>query len=69
MLGIHTMTVFYIFLFKVSEEEEIPVHRFMLSCQSPVFRTMFQDPKFKENQTGRIIVKDVSHETLLALVK
>ena len=69
MLGIQIITVFYFLLFKVSEEKEIPVHRFMLSCQSPVFRTMFQDSKFKENQTGRVIVKDVSHETLLALVK
>ena len=41
----------------------------MLSSRSPVFKAMFQDDNYKENQTGQILVTDVEPEALLALVK
>ena len=55
--------------FQVCIGAEIPVHRFMLSCRSPVFKAMFQEDNYKENQTGEILVKDVEPEVMLALVK
>ena len=48
--------------------KEIPVHRFILSARSPVFKAMFLKENCKKDQTKLFLVKDINPEALLTLV-
>ena len=48
--------------------KEIPVHRFILSARSPVFKAMFLKQNCKKDKTRLFLVKDINPEALLTLV-
>jgi len=50
------------------DEEEIPAHRFLLACKSPVFRQMFKH-EMKETKEGKIVIEDMSAEVLKEVIR
>uniref|UniRef100_A0A914ZB47 BTB domain-containing protein n=1 Tax=Panagrolaimus superbus TaxID=310955 RepID=A0A914ZB47_9BILA len=48
--------------------ESITAHQFFISLESNAFKAMFENPLFKENQSGEILIDDFQFQTVQAFV-
>ena len=55
-------------LLDLKEEKEFKVHHALLATFSPVFEAMFSHPDTKEAQERRVLIEDVSAETMERLL-
>ena len=55
-------------LLDLKEEKEFKVHHALLATFSPVFEAMFSHPDTKEAQERRVLIEDVSAETMQRLL-
>ena len=55
--------------FKFCGDHEIPVHRVILSAQSPVFKVMFNTDGMVESTTDRMNIEDIDPDTMVNIHK
>jgi len=52
----------------VCQDVEYPVHKFLLTCKSPVFKRMFHH-EMKEAKEGRIVIEDITPQILKEMLR
>ncbi len=53
----------------ICDNKEFPVHRFVLSARSEVFKAAFAHNETEEGKTGQIVIEDLKPSTLQALIR